>query len=83
MIKVLAVVFAVAFSLGAVSTANAEGGCGWGWHRGPFGGCRPNGSGPVVVAAPGPGVVVVNPGGGRVCPYGYHLGPYGHCRPNY
>ncbi|WP_234053208.1 MULTISPECIES: GCG_CRPN prefix-to-repeats domain-containing protein [unclassified Xanthobacter] len=19
-------------------------GCGWGWHRGPWGGCRPNGS---------------------------------------
>lgn len=19
------------------------GGCGWGWHRGPWGGCRPNG----------------------------------------
>jgi hypothetical protein len=20
---------------------NVAGGCGWGWHRGPFGGCRP------------------------------------------
>ncbi len=47
------------------------GGCGLGYHRGPYGGCRPNGvfGGPVIV--------------GRRCPPGYHLGPYGRaCRPN-
>ena len=45
------------------------GGCGLGFHRGPFGGCRPNG-GPVVVA--------------RRCPRGFHLGPFGRaCRPNF
>jgi hypothetical protein len=40
------------------------GGCGAGFHRGPNGGCRPNGA-PVVAA---PGAVVVAPGapcGGR------------------
>jgi hypothetical protein len=42
------------------------GGCGAGFHRGPNGGCRPNGGGPAVVVAPG--AVVVAPGapcGGR------------------
>lgn len=45
------------------------GGCGWGWHRGPWGGCRPNGvygPGPAFAwGAPAPywggGVVVVPP----------------------
>jgi hypothetical protein len=51
-------------------------GCGLGWHRGPYGRCRPN-VGPFVVEPP----VVVRP---RVCPLGYHLGPYGRaCVPNY
>ena len=54
------------------------GGCGRGFHRGPYGGCRPNAGGAVVVA-PG-AAVVVSPGpcGGR----GRHrvCGPYGHCR---
>lgn len=47
------------------------GGCGPGFHRDPFGACRPNGGfgGPVIV--------------GRRCPPGFHLGPYGRaCRPN-
>jgi hypothetical protein len=40
------------------------GGCGVGFHRGPYGGCRRNAGGPVVVV---PGAVVVAPGpcGGR------------------
>ncbi len=43
------------------------GGCGPGFHRGPYGGCRPNGG----------------PGFGRACPRGFHLGPYGRrCVPN-
>jgi hypothetical protein len=44
-------------SLASIHGASAEGGCGPGFHRGPYGGCRPNG-GPVVVA---PGAVVVAP----------------------
>jgi hypothetical protein len=50
------------------------GGCGIGFHRGPYGGCRPNGYGaPVVVVRP-PVVVV------RRCPPGFFRGPYGGCR---
>jgi hypothetical protein len=40
------------------------GGCGIGFHRGPYGGCRPNGYGYGVVGVPGYG-------------YGYH-GGYGY-----
>jgi hypothetical protein len=60
-----------------------EGGCGYGYHRGPYGGCRPNGPGwggpgPGVVLAPGPVVVPIplpGVGYGRRCwmretPYG-------------
>jgi hypothetical protein len=48
-------------------SAQAEGGCGIGFHRGPFGGCRPNGAviiAPAVIAAPvvvAPAVVVAPP----------------------
>jgi hypothetical protein len=42
------------------------GGCGPGWHRGPFGGCRRNWANPAAHA----------------CPRGYHVGPYGGCRGN-
>ena len=53
-------------------TIPVAGGCGAGWHRGPYGGCRRNGyyggvyygGGPVVVA-PGPIVVGPGPCGGR------------------
>ena len=55
------------------------GGCGVGFHRGPNGGCRVNGSSGAVVVVPG--AVVVAPGGPcggrgqhRVCD------GYGHCR---
>lgn len=41
-------------------TIQIAGGCGVGFHRGPYGGCRPNGGGAVVVA---PGAVVVAPVG--------------------
>ena len=62
-------------------TANAAGGCGPGWHRGPYGGCQPNRGAVVVrpgavVVRPAP-VVVVRPG--RVCPYGT-VWRYGRCR---
>ena len=49
-----AVAAAVLLSVVCVDGASAEGGCGPGFHRGPYGGCRPN-RGPVVVV---PGAVV-------------------------
>jgi hypothetical protein len=42
------------------------GGCGPGFHRGPYGGCLQN---------------YANPGA-HACPRGYHVGPYGGCRGN-
>jgi len=42
-------------------TIQIAGGCGAGFHRGPYGGCRPNGGGGAVVVAPG--AVVVAPVG--------------------
>jgi hypothetical protein len=62
-----------------IGSASAAGGCGPGWHRGPYGGCRPNRE---VVVVPGAVVVerpvVVAPG--RVCPVGFFW-RYGRCRP--
>ena len=46
---------AILLSLAWIDGASAEGGCGPGFHRGPYGGCRPNG--PVVVAPVAPVVV--------------------------
>jgi len=69
--------FAAALVAGTVasfgSAANAAGGCGPGFHRGPYGACRAN-AGVVVVERPA--VVVVRP---RVCPYGT-VWRYGRCR---
>jgi hypothetical protein len=42
------------------------GGCGPGWHRGPYGGCLRNFADPAAHA----------------CPRGFHVGPYGGCRGN-
>ncbi|MBR0835801.1 hypothetical protein JQ612_21665 [Bradyrhizobium manausense] len=42
------------------------GGCGAGWHRGPYGGCLRNYANPAAHA----------------CPRGYHIGPGGACRGN-
>ena len=42
------------------------GGCGLGWHRGPYGGCLRNYANPAAHA----------------CPRGYHIGPGGACRGN-
>jgi hypothetical protein len=67
----------------APDIALVRGFCGWGFHRGPYGGCIRNGTVyvPPVVVAPRvvvvPPVVVPRP----VCPYGYYLGPYGRCLP--
>ncbi|MFT4119431.1 GCG_CRPN prefix-to-repeats domain-containing protein [Bradyrhizobium sp.] len=54
-----------------VASANGDvvavaGGCGAGWHRGPYGGCLRN---------------YANPGA-HACPRGYHIGPGGACRGN-
>ncbi len=42
------------------------GGCGAGWHRGPYGGCLRNFANPAAHA----------------CPRGFHIGPGGRCRGN-
>jgi hypothetical protein len=76
---------AIFLSLACVQNAIAEGGCGPGFHRGPYGHCRPNG--PVVVAPGAPVVVapaVVAPAvvapGPVVCGRGYRWHPgYRRC----
>jgi hypothetical protein len=71
----------VASTVAGFGSANAAGGCGAGFHRGPYGGCQPNRE-VVVVGAPvvveRPAVVVVP--AGRVCPLGFSW-RYGRCRP--
>ncbi len=62
---------------GFSASANAAGGCGPGFHRGPYGGCVAN-RGAVVVVRPAREVVVVRPG--RGCPAGFAW-RYGRCRP--
>jgi hypothetical protein len=49
-----------------LDTLQVAGGCGRGFHRGPYGGCRRN-----WVRA-----------GRHACPRGYHIGPGGRCRGN-
>jgi hypothetical protein len=61
---------AILLSLMSLSSASAEGGCGPGWHRNPWGVCRPNG-GPVVIA-PAPVVVAPAP---VVCGAGFRWHP--------
>jgi len=69
-----------AMPLGPLSPAGnpdviaVAGGCGPGFHRGPYGGCRPNAYRPPVVVVRPPVVVV------RRCPPGFFRGPYGGCR---
>ena len=63
-------------SLVYVDGASAAEGCGLGFHRGPLGGCRPNG--PVVVAPAAPVVVppaVVVPAAPVVCGVGFRWHP--------
>jgi hypothetical protein len=68
---------ALFLSLMSLNSANAEGGCGFGFHRNPYGFCRPN-RGPIVVApapvvvAPAPAVVVPAP---VVCGAGFRWHP--------
>lgn len=54
--KTILALLAAGAALSMATAASAEGGCGRGFHRGPHGGCRPNG-GAVVVA---PGLVIGN-----------------------
>ena len=72
---------AILLSLSCVQSASAEGGCGPGFHRGPYGHCRPNG--PVVVAPGAPVVVAPAPVVVRppvVCGVGYRWHPgYRRC----
>jgi hypothetical protein len=67
---------AILLPLFFIGSASAAGGCGPGFHRGPYGGCQPNG--PVVVApvAPvvvAPAVVVPAP---MVCGVGFRWHPH-------
>jgi hypothetical protein len=48
------------------SIIRVAGGCGPGFHRGPYGGCLQN---------------YANPGA-HACPRGFHVGPGGGCRGN-
>jgi len=71
---------ALLLSLACINDASAEGGCGPGFHRGPYGGCQPN-RGPVVVVPAAPVVVapaVMAPP--VVCGVGYRWHPrLRHC----
>ncbi|MFC4844957.1 GCG_CRPN prefix-to-repeats domain-containing protein [Bradyrhizobium sp. GCM10023182] len=51
---------------GSGDVITVAGGCGVGWHRGPYGGCLRNYANPAAHA----------------CPRGYHIGPGGACRGN-
>lgn len=77
-LKVLSAMSAtLLLSLVCINGASAEGGCGAGWHRGPYGECQPN-RGPVVVVPGAPVVVapaVVAPAP-VVCGVGYRWHPY-------
>jgi hypothetical protein len=47
--KIIMVALLATAAVGIGSSANARDGCGEGFHRGPYGHCRPNGGGAVVV----------------------------------
>jgi hypothetical protein len=66
----------VAGTIAGFGVANAAGGCGPGFHRGPYEGCVPNRAAVIVER---PAVVVVEPRG-RVCPVGL-VWRAGRCRP--
>jgi hypothetical protein len=79
MTRLIALAFAMGLSAGAANAMpmapaqapadiviKVAGGCGPGWHRGPYGGCRRN----------------FKPGTYHPCPRGFHIGPGGHCRAN-
>jgi len=79
--RTLFVAALLAGSLAGLSAASAAGGCGPGFHRGPYGRCVGN-RGVIVVRPPvvverRPIVVVPR---GRICPMGFAW-RYGRCRP--
>ena len=90
--KILVAAAFAASLLGGASIANAmpaaptgganpdviqvAGGCGPGFHPGPYGRCRPNRYAPPVVVRP----PVIAPHYGRRCPPGL-MWRYGRCRP--
>jgi hypothetical protein len=49
---ILAVVLVATATIAAASSANARDGCGGGYHRGPYGHCRPNRGDDRVVVVP-------------------------------
>lgn len=61
--RLVAVVFTLAVALGTTSSAEARGGCGPGWHPGPYGHhCFRNAHGAAVVIGPRVGVYVTGRG---------------------
>ena len=60
--KILLAAACAVSALASVTAADASGGCGPAFHRGPYGGCRPN-RGPGVIA-PGLAVGAFYPGHG-------------------
>jgi hypothetical protein len=63
--RIFAVVLAAGVAFAAASAADAAQGCGPGYHRGPYGHCRPNvGPGPVEVVPGGLVVGTFYPGRG-------------------
>ena len=81
MLKSMLLVSAVAVLAFSASAAQAAGGCGLGFHRGPYGVCRPNvGYGPAVVV-PVPAPLPYWRGPGWRYYGGCWRGPYGrvHC----
>jgi hypothetical protein len=55
--KILAIALVAGTAFAAASPADARQGCGPGFHRGPYGHCRPNRGDAVVAVAPG-GLIV-------------------------
>ena len=60
MMKIFAAALAAGVALTAVAPADAAQGCGRGFHRGPYGHCRPNRGREVIAVAPGGALVVGN-----------------------
>jgi hypothetical protein len=60
--KIVLAALCAGAALAAVSSADAAGGCGRGFHRGPYGGCRVNRG--AVVVAPGLAIGTFYPGRG-------------------
>jgi hypothetical protein len=61
--KIILLALAATACFAAIAPAEARDGCGIGFHRGPYGYCRPDGR-PVVVVPAGPAYGVFYPGRG-------------------